>query len=97
MTVFQPTHQLIGPAGEEIPVMLVPDAKHMSYLAIGAIEYYEQTEPVYSWSPDRGVTYNGFKLEGLEIVPLNASRKNQVPLNVYETERAALTNQLMVL
>ena len=69
MNLFQPTHKLIAPAGEEIPVMLVSKTANRNYLVISEIEYEEGSEPCYEWHPDCGVTYAGMQLEGLEILP----------------------------
>jgi len=71
MNPFEPTHKLIAPAGEEIPVMLVLKTENTNYLVISEIEYEEGSEPCYEWHPDRGVTYAGMQLEGLEIFPFN--------------------------
>ena len=71
MTIFQPTHKLMAPAGEEIPVMLVAKTENRNYLVISEIEYEEGTDPFYQWHPDQGVTYAGMQLKGLDILPLN--------------------------
>ncbi len=67
MTVFKPTHLLLSPAGEEIPVMLVSQKESLRYLVVTAEEHEEGSAPVYEWHPCEGVTYSGYKLDGLEI------------------------------
>lgn len=70
MTVFKPTHKLVAPAGEEIPVMLVSQKESLRYLVVSAEEYEEGSSAIYEWHPAEGVTYSGYKLDGLEIVAL---------------------------
>ena len=95
MNTFQPTHKLMAPAGEEIPVMLVAETENMNYLVISEIEHQEGKEPFYQWHPARGVTYNGLRIDGLEILPL-ASKKYQDKFTETKS-RNTFSNQLMVL
>ncbi|WP_199248310.1 hypothetical protein [[Phormidium] sp. ETS-05] len=67
---FQPTYQLVAPAGEQIPVMLVSQAQSFRYLVISRIEWEGDSPAVYEWHPSEGVTCQGIKLEALEILPL---------------------------
>jgi len=97
MASFQPTHKLIAPAGEEIPVMLVSCSEHPNYLVITEIEHESGTDPFYQWHPYQGVTYNGFQLGELEILPLNfkksSERQTENKSNIY----AVSDRRLMVL
>lgn len=97
MTIFQATHKLIAPAGEEIPVMLVSQPDNMRYLVMTEIDYEEQTQPFYQWLPGQGVTYNGWKLEGLEILPLTSAHKSHSQFNIYEAKNKHFANRMMVL
>lgn len=74
MTMFTPTHKLMAPAGEEIPVMLISQPEQMDYLVITEVEYESGTDAFYQWHPYRGVMYNGTKLDGLNIFPLEYSQ-----------------------
>jgi hypothetical protein len=84
---FHPTHQLIAPAGEEIPVLLVPELGKIHYLVITEVEYEEGTAPFYRWHPLQGVTYNGIKLEGLKVLPLESALGKKAELTNYESNR----------
>lgn len=70
MSIFAPTHKLIAPGGEETPVMLFSQSETHRYQVISEIEYLEGSEPIYEWHPCQGVTYRGFVLNGLKILPL---------------------------
>ncbi|MBW4497914.1 MAG: hypothetical protein KME26_33620 [Oscillatoria princeps RMCB-10] len=76
MSVFQPTHKLVAPAGEEIPVMLLSQKQSFRYLAVTAEEYEEGSAPIYEWHPSEGVTYRGFKLDGLSVLALDSRSKS---------------------
>jgi hypothetical protein len=76
MSVFKPTHKLVAPAGEEIPVMLLSQKQSFRYLAVTAEEYQEGSAPIYEWHPSEGVTYRGFKLDGLSILAQESGRKS---------------------
>ena len=76
MSVFKPTHKLVAPAGEEIPVMLLSQKQSFRYLAVTAEEYQEGSAPMYEWHPSEGVTYRGFKLDGLSVLALGSGRKS---------------------
>lgn len=73
MSIFAPTHKLIAPAGEETPVMLFSQSESHKYQVMSEIEYLEGSEAIYEWHPCQGVTYRGFVLNGLKILPLEAS------------------------
>ncbi|WP_324632619.1 hypothetical protein [Phormidium sp. CCY1219] len=74
MKSFTPTHKLIAPAGEEIPVMLVSNCQNVRYQVISEVEYVEGSPAIYEWHPAEGVTYRGCRLEGLEIHPQTAGK-----------------------
>lgn len=97
MKSFQPTHQLIAPAGEQIPVLLVPEISTVSYLVITEIEYEEGTAPFYRWHPLQGVTYNGIKLEGLKVLPLESAFGKKAELTDYESNRNHRGDLVMIL
>ncbi|MCT7985725.1 hypothetical protein NG796_20845 [Laspinema sp. A4] len=73
MSIFAPTHKLIAPAGEETPVMLFSQSESHKYRVMSEIEYLEGSEAIYEWHPCQGVTYRGFVLNGLKILPLEVS------------------------
>lgn len=77
MTVFKPTHLLVAPAGEQIPVMLISQKESLRYLVVTAEEYEEKSTPIYEWHPCEGVTYRGYYLNGLEILPLECQQPLQ--------------------
>lgn len=70
MFEFNPTHQLVSPAGEEIPVLLISQQESLRYLIVSAEEYLEGSEPIYEWHPSEGVSYSGIVLDGLKVEPL---------------------------
>ncbi len=78
---FQPTYQLVAPAGEKIPVMLVSQAHSFRYLVISRIEWEGDSPAVYEWHPSEGVTCQGIQLEALSILPLadlvNSNHNNE--------------------
>ncbi|AFY82260.1 hypothetical protein [Oscillatoria acuminata] len=74
MSIFAPTHKLIAPAGEETPVMLFSQSESHKYQVMSEIEYLEGSEAIYEWHPCQGVTYRGFVLNGLKILPLEVSQ-----------------------
>ena len=97
MNIFNPTHNLIAPAGEEIPVMLLAHPERINYyLVITEIEYEEGSDPFYHWHPCQGVTYNGLQVDGLEILPL-ISTIYPYKLTESESESYTISNRLMVL
>ncbi|MBW4682312.1 MAG: hypothetical protein KME19_19670 [Microcoleus vaginatus WJT46-NPBG5] len=71
MRVFEATHKLVAPAGEQIPVMLLSQKDRVRYLVMTPENYEDQSFPVYEWHPSEGVTYQGFYLDGLMIVELS--------------------------
>lgn len=91
MSVFQPTHKLVAPAGEEIPVMLLSQKQSFRYLAVTAEEYLEGSAPMYEWHPSEGVTYRGFKLDGLSIFALEVGRESLPQPACEPVERAKQT------
>ncbi|WP_234488538.1 hypothetical protein [Oxynema sp. CENA135] len=78
MNVFTPTHKLRAPAGEEIPVMLVSQPGQLRYLVVSAVEHAEGSVPTYTWHPSEGVTYQGYPLEGLEMLPLSGRQEHEL-------------------
>lgn len=74
MSIFAPTHQLITPTGEGTPVMLFSQSESHKYRVMSEIEYLEGSEAIYEWHPCQGVTYRGFVLTGLKILPLEVSQ-----------------------
>jgi hypothetical protein len=74
MSIFAPTHKLIAPAGEETPVMLFSQSESHKYQVMSEIEYLEGSEAIYEWHPSQGVTYRGFALNGLKILPLEVTQ-----------------------
>lgn len=74
MSIFAPTHKLITPAGEGTPVMLFSQSESHKYRVMSEIEYLEGSEAIYEWHPSQGVTYRGFVLNGLKILPLEVSQ-----------------------
>ncbi|MBO0349235.1 hypothetical protein J0895_08980 [Phormidium pseudopriestleyi FRX01] len=74
MSIFAPTHKLIAPAGEENPVMLFSKSESHKYRVISEIEHFEGSEAIYEWHPCQGVTYRGFVLNGLKILPLEVTQ-----------------------
>lgn len=71
MRVFEATHKLVAPAGEEIPVMLLSQKNSVRYLVMTPANYEDQSFPIYEWHPSEGVTYQGFYLDTLMIVALS--------------------------
>lgn len=78
MSVFEATHKLVAPAGEEIPVMLVSQKDTVRYLVMTIEDSEEAIAPIYEWHPSEGVTYMGFKLDGLRILPLECTGRGSV-------------------
>lgn len=76
---FLATYKLLGPAGEEIPVMLVSKPKNFRYRVISEAEYEDQGISMYEWHPSEGVTYRGCPLPGLEILPLEERGSSRTP------------------
>lgn len=70
MSVFEATHKLVAPAGEEIPVMLVSQKESTRYLVVTLEDGAQESTAIYEWHPSEGITYKGFNLDGLNIVPL---------------------------
>lgn len=71
MRVFEATHTLVTPAGEQIPVMLLSQKDHVRYIVMTPENLEDQSFPVYEWHPSEGVTYQGFHLDGLMIMELS--------------------------
>ena len=88
MSAFKPTHKLVAPAGEEIPVMLLSQKQSFRYLAVTAEEYQEGSAPMYEWHPSEGVTYRGFKLDGLSVLELE-SGSSPAPQSAWEPVECA--------
>lgn len=76
---FLASYKLVGPAGEEIPVMLVSQANNLRYRVISEAEYEDQGISMYEWHPSEGVTYRGFPLPGLEILSLEERGSSRTP------------------